>query len=930
MLNRRFVLTCLVACFLIGASGPATAQPVSVDPIQIVEEANGVRIIWSERATEQKSAASALWPQVAFGALRVPARLVTLRLPDGATPRIQLANVASTPWRGTLASLQDTRAEATASIAGPLDAASLPGAPVVVLREGRLRGTHLVVVAVSSLFAQRGAVQATTSVAATIAGASIFDAQASDLLASTTPFMSGATAPDPQANRSAVLLHVAHSGMQRVNGAALAQAGLDLGGVDPTRLHLRVGGSEVALELRGTDDGRFDAADELRFFATPGDRWNNETIYWLSVEATAGQRMRTRTASNQVTANLFITAIERGEWRGNQSYNPALAGPHGDHWFTGKLTAGPGTGAMALGMPITPTLPLAAGTTVLTVTGSAAIATDHVLAATFGGAIQQSVWSGWGDWARRFSFATSDVTSTITLLPGARPDRLDIDSVAWERPVALTFAGRGAQFHGNAMSGTYRLSGTPANATLYDVSDPVAPMILANATGSSLDFADDLPSRSYLLAGTGTLHAPTASAHQPMDLATAQHATVVYVAPALFHDALQPLVALRRTQGQRVAVVDTEAIYAGWSGGQIDPTAIRAFLRYAAATWQPAPAAVMLVGDGTSDPRNYTGRDSTTFVPPFLAPVDPYQGVSGLSLGETACETCFAQLDGDDPLSDPLPDLAIGRLPVKSADELAQLVAKITDYERGPAPGFWHSRAIFVSDNARDDQGILDPAGDFFRYAEQGIALQPSWLNIQRAFYDPNPATNTAPGHIADPVAASARTKLLLSSGAAFVTYTGHSNQWQWGTTDLSATPSTLLGLYDADDLSNGGQLPIILEMTCLTGAFQTPAFSGTTLDERLLLNPKGGAVAVWSSTGEGISHGHDLLQNGFFTEQWRRFGSPAPAALGALTQAGYVKLFTDGGCCQDAIRTFALFGDPLTVPQVRRGGEVLLPSVVR
>jgi hypothetical protein len=91
--------------------------------------------------------------------------------------------------------------------------------------------------------------------------------------------------------------------------------------------------------------------------------------------------------------------------------------------------------------------------------------------------------------------------------------------------------------------------------------------------------------------------------------------------------------------------------------------------------------------------------------------------------------------------------------------------------------------------------------------------------------------------------------------------------------------------------------------MTCLTWAFQQPAYSGTTIDERLVLHPGGGAIATWGPTGLGIAHGHDALQRGFYRALWSR--PPATATLGDLTLAGYRELFLRGSCCQDTLRTF-------------------------
>lgn len=132
-------------------------------------------------------------------------------------------------------------------------------------------------------------------------------------------------------------------------------------------------------------------------------------------------------------------------------------------------------------------------------------------------------------------------------------------------------------------------------------------------------------------------------------------------------------------------------------------------MQHVAATWPQAPKALILVGDGTSDPHNYTGRNNANHMPPSLALVDPW-------LGETACEPCFGQLDGNDPRDDALPDLAVGRLPVKTEAELAALVQKLIGYDTAAAGGSWRGKAVFVADNA-------DGAGDVASVAELSVFL---------------------------------------------------------------------------------------------------------------------------------------------------------------------------------------------------------------
>ena len=132
-----------------------------------------------------------------------------------------------------------------------------------------------------------------------------------------------------------------------------------------------------------------------------------------------------------------------------------------------------------------------------------------------------------------------------------------------------------------------------------------------------------------------------------------------------------------------------------------------------------------------------------------------------------------------------------------------------------------------------------------------------------------------------------------MNDGAAVITYNGHGNEQQMATTDLSlADPFYALlhyndtfweGLsdwYGEPFLANGSKLPIMLQMTCLTGSFQRPQFYyPQSIDERLMLTPNGGALAVWGSSGSGVSHGHDYLARGFFNQLWSclLYTSPSP-----------------------------------------------------
>lgn len=874
--------------------------------LQVSEDSAGVHLT-------VMGADTTTWPSVAVHGLSIPAQLVVVAHDDATPPEPVISDFDCRPWSGNLTPGERPQPQANGHIRpdlAPQEIRQLSTSPLTLLREGRSHGQRIVVLAVVSILEHDGRPCRLTRLDATIPGAYVLN-DPSDIR-TTGKISSTSTAPvNAAAGRLALLIHVRDRGMQRLSGAAIGQFEGEHSSVDPVRLHLYRQGQEIPLQLLGAEDGRLDPADELRFYAPePGDRWNETDSYWLVVEDAPGRRMTVRDGRSG-SAPLRTTAETTGNWQPRTIYDSTLPGPDRDHWFAADLRTGPGQAAAQITVPLTPTLPLASGPLSLTITGSAYTAGTHQLEIRAGMATTQRQWQGTGNWTHTITLDTDSTSAQVTLLPGSTPDGIEIDAVQWTRPIMLDISNTGTTFGGVAGTWRYELHGITSDQTLYDVTDPTQPVRLI--PGGNV-FQDSLEQRHYLVTGSSTLHTPEVTSHRPIDLLTPRNADAVYVAPAPFRPALLPLMAHRREQGYAVELIDVEDIYAIWSFGQVAPEAIRRFMQHAAATWPNSPESLILVGDGTSDPHNFTGRNNLNHIPPYLALVDPW-------LGETACEPCFGQLDGDDALADALPDLAVGRLPVKSEAELTMLVQKLIRYDTSAAGGSWRGKVVYVADNA-------DSAGNFANFAELSVTEQPENMAVERVYYAPSPQAEPVPGGIRDAREARARTLAALNAGAGLVNYVGHSHTWQWAVTDPAVTPAYLLGLYDVDTLTNGDRLPIVLEMTCLTSAFQQPAYSGTTIDERLVVHPTGGAIATWGPTGLGIAHGHDALQRGFYRALWSRPGGTA--TLGDLTLAGYQELFMRGTCCQDTLRTFTLLGDPLTKARVQPLQQVWLPSVRR
>jgi hypothetical protein len=326
-----------------------------------------------------------------------------------------------------------------------------------------------------------------------------------------------------------------------------------------------------------------------------------------------------------------------------------------------------------------------------------------------------------------------------------------------------------------------------------------------------------------------------------------------------FLGSLQPLKKLRESQGLRVALVDIEDLYDEFNFGNKNPKVIKDFLASAKANWRKPPRYVLLVGDASFDPRNYYGFGDVDFVPTKL--IDTVYM-------ETASDDWFVDLNNDG-----LPEMAIGRLPVQTAEEAAIVVSKIVGYEQTAR----QNEALLVADM----KGEKDL--DFEAAAEEVRALLPPNITVREIF-----RSNFG----SDP---QARGEILrdINLGPLFVNFIGHGTVWGWN--------GDILSTNDADYLTNGFHLPFFVSMTCLNGWFHDPYLE--SLAEMLLKAKGGGAVAVWTSSGLTEPDRQAILNKELIR---LLFNNKESLTLGEATARAKSSVSD-----QDVRKTWILFGDP-------------------
>jgi hypothetical protein len=324
-----------------------------------------------------------------------------------------------------------------------------------------------------------------------------------------------------------------------------------------------------------------------------------------------------------------------------------------------------------------------------------------------------------------------------------------------------------------------------------------------------------------------------------------------------FASNLAPLKALRESQGFDVEVVDIEDVYDEFSFGEKRPEAVKEFLSLISGAWKQAPRFVLFVGDASFDARNYLGAGDSDFVPTKL--IDT-------SYLETASDDWFADFNDDG-----LAEMFVGRLPVRTPSETAALVSKIVGYD---SKSVIAGRSVLLVADRND-------GFSFEQASEQLRTFIPPGVGVHEIFR----------GRMDD---AAAKKQLIeaINSGKSVVNYIGHGSTNVWR--DLFTDD-------DVRSLNNRQRLPLFVTMTCLNGFFHDPVTG--SLGEGLLKSERGGAIAVWASSGLT-----DPASQIAMNQQAYRllFDATARFTLGEVT-ARAKSAVAD----RDVRRTWILLGDP-------------------
>lgn len=339
---------------------------------------------------------------------------------------------------------------------------------------------------------------------------------------------------------------------------------------------------------------------------------------------------------------------------------------------------------------------------------------------------------------------------------------------------------------------------------------------------------------------------------------TALGPDTVVVTPPHFMEALRPWVTYRTAQGHRLAFVSN-------MGSSED---IRAAIRQHA---QPGHLKfVLLVGDAEPSAM-WDARVRARSVPAFMARATV--NVRWRSTPELPTDNWYADLDDDG-----VPDVAIGRLPADSPEELSVLIAKILAYETSLRPGPWSRRINFVA-GIGGFGPLIEPVIEMAtkKFLTDGIPPEYETTMTYGSWRSP---------FFPDPAQFHDATIKSLNEGCLFWVYIGHGYPYQLDRVRVPGQSYHILGTADMHKLQNRHGPPIAVLLACYTGAYDQPY---DCLAEHLLRAP-GGPVAVLAGSRVTMPYAMAVLGSSLMTEYFRH----RPETLGEVVLHSKRQLASD------------------------------------
>lgn len=741
---------------------------------------------------------------------------------------------------------------------------------------------------------------------------------------------------------------VTETGIHKIGYSFLKDSlGIDVDNIDPAKIQLLGNGGgilpelvddpryddleEIQIQIVGVDDEQFDESDYILFYAEAADKWfynetnqyfsrpkniySNQIYYFIKTDGNDGLRVSSRASLNNTAYTTSESdAYERFEEDKFNLLNEALGTQgSGQDWYGDPFSTTRERSYDFSFNGLNTAKPL--DVKVVFAGRSKTSSTFQVQA----GGENFSTSTGSVNWTNTESTyanartiqGTFTADSDNPIIRVSYPAVGDGTNIGWldyielNARIAMNKSGNQFLFRDKETmtyaSSTFNLTNASQNTVVWDITDPLKPTLQeSQLNGTTLSFGaetqDELkefvafdPSAAYPSPrSVGAVANQNVHAIENVDFAIVYHKD--------FEEAALRLAEHRRQHsGMDVATVDIDLLFNEFACGRKDITAVRDFAKMLYDRHPQKFNYLLLLGDGSFDLKNITTQGNN-FISPFETktslnpirafPSDDYFGL--LTEGEGA--SLVGALD-----------IAVGRIPARTALEADAVVQKIIDYDSNPATlGDWRNRLTF---NADDEDGNIH-----LRQADgisQNLLQDHPVFNLNKIYFDAYQQVSTSGGE-RYPKANEAINRDIFK-GTLVINYMGHGGSKGWA-------QERVLTNSDIENWSNSTRLPLFVTATCSFAGYDEPSI--TSAGEQAALKADGGVIGLFTTTRAVYSSANERLTKAVFNKIFQEMGQD-PLTIGEILRIS--KNANSADTLETNSRKFTLLGDPsiqLAIPK--------------
>ncbi len=682
---------------------------------------------------------------------------------------------------------------------------------------------------------------------------------------------------------------IVKEGLYRLDHGYLMRHGVDPATVDPRTIKLFNGGSmalpksydqpypdtmsQVAIRVKGEEDGRFDPGDEIVFYGQDLAGWKKNSalvtpqyrnpycdtnVYWLAWGGPTGLRMASVDGEPSDPGALVPVSFTDTVHIESDAYNPFNSG---EIWYWLNMQRGSTEQTKDYALSFHLPEPYS-GECRVKISYRAAKSGWHRLRWGMNGGFTRDLrWYGdplGSDLSDTASFAAAAASNSLNLeLVKATADTSDAVHFNWFEAAyrrGFRAENRSIKFRVDStghLRHRVKLTGLASDSALIlEISDPARPAMIATSRlyPAYAEFEDGWRrGNRYLAAAPEAWLAPPAmSEYSPQRLRSAfLDARYLMIVPDELWAAAQRLASDHgRDAGlQPLRLAKLSWVYNEFGFGLRQPAAIRNFLKYLyLASNRTSPAYCLLFGNGNYDYK-HIDRSST-----HVNYIPCCQGDNlGFVLQEyhfTAYDDWFAHVD-----STAYPQFSLARLPAMGVSEAGTMADKIIGYRT--TLGAWRNKAILMADDNKEREAP-DPLGWTHVIQTEAISNSslPPYFDRIKVYGIEYPLVG------GEKPAAREALRKAWNDGASVVNFIGHGNYFIWG-------HEQYLSGEEVPYLSCGDKLPFVLTASC--GISRFDRINYRCINSALVALQQGGAIATLGDMREGDSPGNFMLNQSVY-----------------------------------------------------------------